>query len=344
MPSSARDDLRDPPPPGHGGRAVGRGVLVTATLGLFLVWSNTFLAFEVLLAPATGTPPMRWLDLTVARFVPAGALCALWCFGLRRRESLEIVRRHPIRLAVSGLLVGPGYGGLMYYGIARHVSGPVASLLTTCTPLYLTLLGALLFGERIRGRQTVGLLLGFAGIALVATARTSEGVRPWDVATMALAQLCWSVYSVLTKPMARAAPPLVWTYLVIVAGGLFLVPLLPAHAGAAMAALDARGWALLLYLSVGATIFGNAVWTWLLRHLPASAAGLTIFLNPPLTTASKWTLAALFPLTFAFSIKAQEWLGGLLAMTGVAIALLARPQPAPAAVAEGSAQPSGEPA
>ena len=38
-------------------------VLVVATLALFLVWSHTFLAFEVLLAPARGDAPLAWLDL-----------------------------------------------------------------------------------------------------------------------------------------------------------------------------------------------------------------------------------------------------------------------------------------
>jgi O-acetylserine/cysteine efflux transporter len=324
MSSPAAPIPLDRPQGTTGPPSVGRAVLFAATLGLFLVWSNTFLAFEVLLAPATGAAPLTWLDLTVARFVPATILCAVWCFGFRRRESMEILRRHPVRLAVAGLLVGPGYGGFMYWGIAQRVSGPVASLLTTCTPLYLTLLGPLLLCERIGRRQAAGLLLGFTGILVVATARTNEGVRPWDVGVMALAHLCWSIYTVLTKPVTRTSSPLVWTYLVIVAGGLFLAPLLPFHGGRAMAALDARGWALLLYLSVVATILGNAMWTWLLRHLPASAVGLTIFLNPPLTTASKWVLAAFFPLTFAFTIRPQEWLGGALALTGVAIALLSR--------------------
>jgi O-acetylserine/cysteine efflux transporter len=317
-------------------RAVGAGVLFAGTLLLFLVWSNTFLAFEVLLAPAHGNAPMRWQDLAVARFVPVTVVCAVWCFGWKRRESLDVLRRHPVRLVASGLLVAPGYGGFMYYGISHRVSGPVASLLTTLTPLYLLALGALAFGERIGRRSWIGLTLGFAGVALVATARTGE-VAPTDVFVLALAQVCWSVYSVLTKPMTKEVSPLVWTYLVLVVGGLPLLCLSPFVGGPAMLALDATGWALLLYLSLAATVLGNALWTWLLRHLPASTTGLTVFLNPPLTTASKWVLASVFPLAFAFSIRPQEWAGGALALTGVAIAVL-RPPPHRAAAASATAR------
>src|SRR5262245_33098901 len=72
--------------------------LVGMSIALFLVWSNTWLAFEVLLAPKSGDAPMTWLDLLVVRFVFAGGISALLCFGGRastRRECLAIARRHP---------------------------------------------------------------------------------------------------------------------------------------------------------------------------------------------------------------------------------------------------------
>jgi drug/metabolite transporter (DMT)-like permease len=312
------------PSPSEPRSGVSRLLVFGATLVLFLVWSNTFLAFEVLLAPARGPAPMGWFDLVVARFVPVTVVCGVWCLAFRRRQSVAVLRRHPGRLVVCGLLVGLGYGCFMYYGISRRVSGPVASLLTTLSPLYLMLLGALLFGERIGRRQVAGLLLGFSGVVLVATAKEDQGVRALDVAVLALAQVCWSVYSVLTKPMMREVPTLLWTYLVLVVGGVPLLLLAPFAGGPAMLSLDATGWALLLYLALGATVLGNALWSWLLRHLPASTTGLTIFLNPPLTTASKWILASAFPLSFTFAIESQEWLGGALAMTGVALAVLER--------------------
>jgi drug/metabolite transporter (DMT)-like permease len=76
-----------------------------------------------------------------------------------------------------------------------------------------------------------------------------------------------------------------------------------------------------LYLALPCTVGGFALWTWLLRHLPASTVGFTVFLNPPLTTASKAVLAVLAPATFAFTITGREWLGGGLALGGLAVAL-----------------------
>ena len=61
--------------------------------------------------------------------------------------------------------------------------------------------------------------------------------------------------------------------------------------------------------------------TWLLQRLPATAVGFTVFLNPPLTTLSKWALAGLFPAVFTFTIVSREWVGGLVTLLGMGVAL-----------------------
>ena len=69
------------------------------------------------------------------------------------------------------------------------------------------------------------------------------------------------------------------------------------------------------------TVLGYALWTWLLRFLPASTVGFTVFLNPPLTTLSKLVMVTLWPATFLFTIQSQEWLGGAVTLVGMGIAV-----------------------
>ena len=300
-------------------------VLAWATLALFVVWSNTFLAFEVLLAPASGAAPLRWVDLLAARYLPSAAICGAWVLLFHRAEAAAILRRHGGRLFLAGLLCVPAYNALLYHGMAGRVEGPIASVLTSLTPLYLAVMGAMFLGERMTPWKVAGLALGFGGVALLATARESGGAsRAILVAEVALAPLCWSLYSALTRTVAREHPPLVWTFLVLAAGGVLSLPLLPFVDTGRIAALDGKGIGLLVYLVIGATVFGFAVWSWLLRHLPASTAGLTIFLNPPMTLASKVLLAALLPASFAVTVAPREWAGGALALLGAAAAVRAR--------------------
>ncbi len=297
--------------------------LAAATLALFLVWSSTFLAFEVLLAPSAGPAPLGWAELLLARYVPAAALCGGWCLLFRRAESAAVVRRHGGRLLLAGLLCVPGYNGLLYHGMEGRVEGPIASVLTSLTPLYLAVLGAAFLGEAMTARKVAGLVLGFGGVAVLASAKEGAGApRAVLVAEVALAPLCWSAYSALTRPVAREHPPVVWTFLVLAAGGLLSTPLLLVADAGRVAALDGTGLALVAGLVLLATVFGFAVWSWLLRHLPASTVGLTVFLNPPMTMASKTALAALFPASFAVSVSPREWAGGALALLGVAVAVV----------------------
>ena len=314
-----------PPASPSPSKPASRVVLVVATLLLFLVWSHTFLAFEVLLAPRSGEAPLDWLDLVVARFVPVFVVCAVWCFGVKRRESLAIVRAHPRRLALCGLLSVAAYNGFLYYGMQQRVAGPIASLLTTLSPLYLLVLGVLALGERLTWRKGLGLACGMGGVVLIAaTKRATGGTNALPVVITALAPLSWSVHTTLTKRVTSTVSPVLWTYLVLLVGSVPFL-LVPAFRGVdPFLRLTPTDVALVLYLSIFATVGGFAVWSWLLKHLPASTVGLTIFLNPPLTTAGKFALSRLLPDAFAFAISPQEWLGGALSLAGVAIAVLRR--------------------
>lgn len=298
-------------------------VLLLATLVLFAIWSNSFNAVAYLLGSDGATAQLDWRSLTVARVLPAALICALYCFGFRREESLALLRSDWPRLLFCGFLVGPGYNMALYYSQQDGLPAPVASLVTTLVPLFVMTLAALFLGERLTRRRLVGFGVAALGMLIISQVRKGDGGGGygWLIAIAALAPLCWSIYSVLSKPVTGRASPIVWTYLATTLGGLMLLPLLPGETWRQWSALDGLGWAALLYLSIPCTVLGFAVWTWLLRHLPASSVGFTVFLNPPLTTASKFVLATIFPATFFFSVRPWEWAGGLLTLSGLAIAV-----------------------
>jgi drug/metabolite transporter (DMT)-like permease len=307
-------------------RPASRGLVIAATILLFLVWSNSFVAMSYLLGREAEAPRLDWLALTTGRFAPVTVLAALYCFGLRRRQSLALLRAHGLRLAACGLLAGPLYGFALYWAMEQGVPAPVASLITALSPLFLLVLGAALLGERVTPRKVAGFVVSLAGLVLICRAR--DGGTPaaaLPVVVACLAPVCWSLLSALSKPVARDVPPFLWTSLYLVAGGLPLLAALPWAGGRDLLALDAGGWAALLYLSLACTIFGFAAWAWLVKRLPVSTAGLTTFLNPPLTLASKATLAALFPATFTFGVVGGEVAGGAVVLAGLAVALLRAP-------------------
>lgn len=295
-----------------------------AALGLFLIWSNSFVAASFLLGGERGPVRFDWITLSVARFAPIGPLCLLWCFAVKRRETLRLLRHFPVRITMGSLLAVPCYNLALYYGQQHGVPPPVASLTTALVPLFVMLLAAIVLGEALTLRRVVAFGVALAGLGVITASKGGLGaVGEYGLllGVTAMAPLSWSIYSILSKPVAGAASPLTWTYLSIGLGSLPLLAVLPWRGGEELLALSAGGWAALLYLSVLCTVVGYAVWCWLLRFLPASTVGFTVFLNPPLTTLSKLALAALFPAVFVWSLEPVELLGGGLTLAGLGLAV-----------------------
>ena len=74
----------------------------------------------------------------------------------------------------GGCLFLVSHGGLAW--AQQEVPSGVAALLVGTIPLWFAVLAWLFFGERLGGRALVGLVLGFAGLALLLTGRPGTGL------------------------------------------------------------------------------------------------------------------------------------------------------------------------
>jgi|CXWL01.1.fsa_nt_gi drug/metabolite transporter (DMT)-like permease len=322
---------------------------------LFAMWANSFVAIGYLVGAEHASARFDWLGLTAARFGPVGIGCALYLLASRRRETIDLLRHHGGRLVVCAALNVVVYNLVLNFVQQQGVPAPIASLATALAPLFLLLLGAFFLGETLTLRRAVGFAIALAGLLVVAEARggfSGSGRYGALLLLLALAPLSFSIYSVLSKPLLSPRPsgglgynqpavsPLTWTFTVFALGGLPLAAVLPFHGGAALLALDAAGWGAMIFLTVFCTVVGFLIWMRLLRALPASVVGFTVFLNPPLTTLSKLLLAIALPATFQFTIRPLEWLGGAIVLSGVAVAIAGpaiasrRANAAPASIGE----------
>ena len=295
-----------------------------AAFGLFLFWSNSFIAASYLLGTEGGPARLDFVSLSVVRFVPILPLCLIYCFGFYRKESLALLRKHPWRLLFCGLLGSPGYSLVLYYGQENGVPPSVASLTTALLPLFVMLLAAVFLGEALTKRRVVAFLVALIGLVIIALSK-GDPREALDygriLAVTAMAPFFWSIYSIIAKPVMARSSPLVFTYLAISIGSVPLLAMFPWKGREELSLMPMDGWIAVLYLSVLCTFGGYAVWTWLLRHLPASTLGFTVFFNPPLTTTSTLLLSLLFPTVFLWQLNLLEWLGGGLALVGLALAV-----------------------
>jgi len=227
-------------------------------------------------------------------------------------------------LAAYGLLIGVGQFGLMFIAMNGHISPGLASLVIQTQVFFTIFLSMRISHERVRPRQWLALALATLGIGVIA-AHTS-GVDG-DASTITglflvlIAAACWAAGNMVNKQAGRVnmVAYVVWSSL-FAAPPLFILSLMfegwPAISMGLQEA-DAGTWAAVLWQTVGNSLFGYAVWGWLLGRYPAATVTPMALLVPVFgMAASGWWLGE--------SMPAWKLIAMALVMGGLAINLWRR--------------------
>ncbi|MGB0747335.1 MAG: DMT family transporter [Magnetospiraceae bacterium] len=145
-----------------------------------LLWSSGFIGAKY------GVPyaePFTLLGLRLAIVtVIMGGVCVVYRVPWPRRRDVVW------RAAIIGILMHGGYLGGVFAAISLGMSVGLAALFVGLQPLLTALLAGPMFGERLSLRQWGGLGLGFVGVALVVSGKTSfDGVEPLAFLFIAIA-------------------------------------------------------------------------------------------------------------------------------------------------------------
>jgi drug/metabolite transporter (DMT)-like permease len=254
-----------------------RGLIIAAFLAVYLIWGSTYLAIKVSLE---SLPPF----LTAAgRFALAGAV--LYVVGLARGEAGPTRAQWRSAALVGGLLLLGGNGGVMW--AQQRVPSGLASVLIAMVPIFVVLLEALLSkqGERPTLGMAVGVLIGFAGVALlVGGGRGAPGAV--DLLG-ALALLCsafsWALGSVTSRKVALPPSPMMSTACQMLAGGALLAVLGLAQGEARtldLGAVTLRSWLAVAYLTLFGSIVAFSAYVWLLKNVAPTRVATYAYVNP----------------------------------------------------------------
>ena len=255
-----------------------RALSLLAFASIFFVWGSTFLAIRWAIA---GIPPvlmcgLRLLSAGVALLVWARLTGVAWPRGVEWRNA-----------ALVGVLL-PGIGNVsVTIGVAHVPSGLVALLVSTI-PLWMALLAT--FGPEAEppGRRAVaGLVLGFAGIALLIGPGLIAGrdatLSPFWALVPVAGSLSWSWGSLWSRRARLPRSPLMATALGLMAAGAGSLALAwvqgDFHRWSA-AATPASAWLALAYLAAFGSVLGFSAYLYLLRHHPPSQVATYAFVNP----------------------------------------------------------------
>lgn len=248
----------------------------SALIAVWICWGSTYLAIRFAVETI---PPFLMAGI---RFLIAGSILYAW----RRWAGDAMPTRIEWRsTAIIGVFLLVGGNGSVVWAEQKVPSG-ITALVLAATPLFLVLIDALLpHGKRASLLTIVGVLLGFAGIALLVAHPEPESGRPdlWGIATLILASFLWSVGSLYARDARLPSSPLLGTGMEMLAGGVGLV-ILGTLAGEwnrlhpSKIALHSL-WGV-AYLIVFGSLVGFVAYTWLLRTAPIPLVSTYAYVNP----------------------------------------------------------------
>ena len=122
-------------------------------------------------------------------------------------------------------LEGAAMMALLLFKAQGEIPALNASLLEAYVPLQVLAMG-LVASRRVRWRQVLSVVLGFVGSLLVLRALDGRGLRLGRLAAgdglIFLSGLCWAVYTLWGRGLARRMGGLAFTAWTVLAGGLWL--------------------------------------------------------------------------------------------------------------------------
>jgi len=269
----------------HAGPPAPSRIKIALSIALMCgIWGSTWIVIKSGLADL---PPFT---SAAARFVVAALVMSAAAPFLHAREGGAAP---PLRLwvIVGATNFGLSYG-IVYWSETRLPSGIVALLWAVFPLIMAALAHRYVPGERLHGRQWLGFVAGFAGIALLfATDLVNFGPEGVPAACVLLVSPLVSALGTLYLKLHGAGVSSVLTN----RNGMCLgaVMLCAAALGAERGvAAHWTGQALfsVAYLAVAGTVVTFGLYFWLLRHAPAHRLSLISNVTPAIALGLGWSV------------------------------------------------------
>ncbi|MEC3952689.1 DMT family transporter [Nocardia sp. CDC153] len=247
--------------------------------------------------------------------------------------------RFPARPACRGILIS----GILWFGVymvalnwgERHLDAGTAAMVINIGPVLIALLSGFFLSEGFPPRLMAGIAVSFTGAVVVGLSNSNGGsAAALGVILCVLAAVCWAISVIVQKPALAHASALQMTTGGCVVGTIACLPF-SGQLITEAAAAPATSTLSLVYLGVFPTALAFTTWAYALARTTAGKLGATTYAVPALVILMSWLALGEVPAPLA-------WLGGLLCLSGVAIARSAPARPRPPISTPSSAPSTAE--
>ncbi|GAB4536206.1 MAG: DMT family transporter [Anaerolineae bacterium] len=218
-----------------------------------IFWGGTFIAGRVI---ASNVPPF---SAAFSRFLIASALLLLLTW--RTEGRLPALKRYQvipiIWLGMTGIF---GYNIFFFKGM-QTINAGRAAIIVALNPIFVTILSALIFGERLTFIKATGIILSVIG-AMVVISRGNpsailSGSLGWGELLIFGCVVSWVAYSLIGKAiMAELSPLVAVAYSSLAGTAALLIPAFLEGITRNIVHYSALSWLGLFYLAFFGTVLG----------------------------------------------------------------------------------------
>jgi probable blue pigment (indigoidine) exporter len=269
----------------------------------------------------TALAPLSWGStyLVTTEFLPVGRPLLSGCLrALPAGLALALVTRiRPVgswwvKAAILGVLNIGGFFALLF-AAAYRLPGGIAAAVGAIQPLIAVGLAAVLLRERPQAMTLAAVSIGMVGVVVLVTRSTAQ-LNATGLGFALGGACCMATGVVLTKHWGRPVTLLAFTSWQLIAGGLFLLPIVAIVEGAP-AALTTRNVIGYLWLITIGTALAYSLWFRGIGLLPVVATSVLGALSPVVAALLGW-------LVLHQRLSAAQIIGALTAIGAVVTAQL----------------------
>ncbi len=257
---------------------------------------------------------IRWSDadpLVIAGYRMLFASIILAPFAVwEMRASPPLERKTLSLITVTGLVLAVHF--FTFIASLEYTSVASSTILVNCHPLIVGTVSVLVLKESSR-RVMLGVLIGFAGVVVIALSGQASGEALGDGLAL-IGGVMAAIYLLAGRVLRRSLGIFSYAFLVyiIAAAFLFLGMVL---AGVPLWPYPLDELLVFLALAVVCTIFGHTVYNWSLKHVPAPVVSTSLLGEPILASMLAflllgelpgWTVVLAAPLVL-FGIGLTAW-------------------------------------
>ncbi|MCG7520336.1 DMT family transporter [Ruegeria sp. Ofav3-42] len=239
-------------------------------LAFAFIWSSAFTSARIIVADAS---PLFSLAL---RFLISGLLGV--AIARAMGQSWKLTRAQWHATILFGICQNALYLGLNFYAM-QTVEASVAAIIASTMPLIVALASWALFHEKLRPLGVVGLLAGFAGVALIMSSRISAGADLFGVMLCGLGALALSFATLAVRGATSGGNFMMVVGLQMLVGAAVLFVAAPVFE--AIYIHPNVPWMLAFaYTTLFPGLLATLIWFLLLNRIGAIRAATFHFLNP----------------------------------------------------------------